>query len=68
MISSKKKNKVILSNLQAKGISWELLESVHAPIGLDIDAETPQEIAISIMAEIIKTRREKEHMVKAWEV
>jgi xanthine dehydrogenase accessory factor len=35
-----------------------LLEQVHAPIGLDIGAETPREIALSIMAEIIRVRRE----------
>jgi xanthine dehydrogenase accessory factor len=37
------------------GISEEKLDKVHSPIGLNIDAETPEEIAISIMAEIIKT-------------
>lgn len=68
MIGSKKKNEVIFSHLQSKEISRELLESVHAPIGMDIHAETPQEIAVSIVAEIIKTRREKEHTVKTWDV
>ena len=68
MVGSKKKNDTIFSNLQSKGISKELLESVHAPIGLDIHAETPEEIAVSIIAEIIKVRREREHTVKTWEV
>lgn len=68
MIGSKKKNDTIFSNLQSKGISKELLGDVHAPIGLEIHAETPEEIAVSIMAEIIKVRKEREHTVKTWEV
>jgi xanthine dehydrogenase accessory factor len=41
----------------AKGIPKELLDRVHAPIGLEIQAQTPEEIAISILAEIVKVRR-----------
>jgi xanthine dehydrogenase accessory factor len=37
-----------------------MLERVRAPIGLDIGAQTPEEIAISIMAEIIKVQRNPE--------
>jgi xanthine dehydrogenase accessory factor len=68
MIGSKKKNDTIFVNLQSKGVSKKSLERVHAPIGLDIHAETPEEIAVSIMAEIIKKRREKGHIVKNWKV
>ena len=57
MIGSKTKNKAIFSHLLAKGISQELMDKVHAPIGLAINSETPEEIAISILAEIIKIRR-----------
>ncbi len=57
MIGSKKKVNTIFSNLRSKGISDDLLKNVHAPIGVDIDAETPEEIAVSILAEIIKARR-----------
>ena len=57
MIGSKTKNKAIFSHLLAKGISQELLDKVHAPIGLEIYAQTPEEIALSIMAEIVKVRR-----------
>ena len=64
MVGSKKKNEVIFTHLRSKGISNEMLERVHAPIGLDIGAETPEEIAVSIMAEIIKNRREREHIGK----
>ena len=68
MIGSKKKNDTIFSNLRSKGVSKKLLESVHAPIGLEIHAETPEEIAVSIMAEIIKVRRKSEHTVKNWKI
>ncbi len=57
MIGSKTKNKAIFSHLLAKGISRELLDKVHAPIGLEIHAQTPEEIAVSILAEIVKGRR-----------
>ncbi len=57
MIGSKKKVKEIKERLKQKGISQQQLDSVHAPIGLAIGAESPEEIAISIMAEIVKTRR-----------
>jgi xanthine dehydrogenase accessory factor len=59
MIGSRAKNNAVFSNLKNKGIPQELLENVHAPIGLNIGAETPEEIAVSILAEIIQVRREK---------
>jgi len=40
------------------GISEEKLNLVHSPVGLEINAETPEEIAVSIMAEIIRLRQE----------
>jgi xanthine dehydrogenase accessory factor len=57
MIGSKTKNETIFSHLLAKGISKERLDRVHTPIGLAIEAQTPEEIAVSILAEIIKVRR-----------
>lgn len=57
MIGSKKKVKEVKERLLKKGISQAQLDGVHAPIGVEIDAETPEEIAISILAEIIKVRR-----------
>jgi len=69
MIGSRKKKGALFSHLQSKGISKKLLEGVYAPIGIDINAETPEEIALSIMAEIIKLRREKEGTRrKTWKV
>jgi xanthine dehydrogenase accessory factor len=57
MIGSKTKTKAVFSHLVAKGISKEKLARVHAPIGLEINAQTPEEIAVSILAEIVKVRR-----------
>jgi xanthine dehydrogenase accessory factor len=57
MIGSKTKVKTIFSHLMAKGVPKEKLDSVHSPIGLEIEAQTPEEIAVSILAEIIKVRR-----------
>jgi len=57
MIGSKSKVKTILNNLHDRGVEKDVLEKVHAPIGLEIKAETPEEIAISILAEIIKAYR-----------
>jgi xanthine dehydrogenase accessory factor len=57
MIGSKRKNRLILDHLKAKGFEEAALAAVHAPIGLGIRAETPQEIAVSIVAELIAVRR-----------
>jgi xanthine dehydrogenase accessory factor len=56
MISSRKKRDTIYQALTAKGVKEEELARVHSPIGIDIDAETPEEIAVSIVAELIKER------------
>jgi xanthine dehydrogenase accessory factor len=57
MIGSKKKVTAILEALSAEGVSDEELGRVHSPIGLDIGAETPAEIAVSILSEIVHMRR-----------
>ena len=56
MIGSRAKNQAVFSHLMAKGVSQEQLDKVHAPIGLPIHSETPEEIAISILAEIIQVK------------
>ncbi len=58
MIGSKKKIHTLYKNLMKKGIAKEELDRVYAPIGLDINSETPEEIAVSIAAELIKVRGE----------
>ncbi|HLA99940.1 MAG TPA: XdhC family protein [Bacteroidota bacterium] len=57
MIGSRRKVHLTFRSLQAKGISADRLSSVHAPIGLKIGALTPEEIGISIVAEMIAVRR-----------
>jgi xanthine dehydrogenase accessory factor len=58
MIGSKKKIRTLYQNLMEKGMAKETLDRVHAPIGIDINSETPEEIAVSIVAELIKVRGE----------
>ena len=57
MIGSRRKVKMVFGQLQKDGVTEEALATVHAPIGLEIHAETPEEIALSIMAEIVMVRR-----------
>lgn len=59
MIGSEDKVKSVLEALEGEGIGRDRLDQVRAPIGLRIGAETPQEIAVAIMAEIIAARRRK---------
>jgi xanthine dehydrogenase accessory factor len=56
MISSKRKANEIFARLRSEGVSEDALRKVHAPIGIDIGSKTPKEIAISILAEIVKVR------------
>ncbi len=57
VIGSKRRWAMALKDLRATGLSDEVLTRVHAPIGLEIQAETPEEIAVSIMAEVVMLRR-----------
>jgi xanthine dehydrogenase accessory factor len=59
LIGSKAKVRRIFDALQAEGIEAARLARVHAPIGLDIGAITPQEIAVSIVAELIAVKHGK---------
>lgn len=60
MIGSKRKAITIYRELLKEGIAPELFDRVHSPVGLDIGAITPEEIAVSIMAELIALRRHAE--------
>src|SRR5581483_2041586 len=53
MIGSKRKTITIFRELVSEGICDKLFERVHAPVGLDIGAITPEEIAVAITAELI---------------
>jgi xanthine dehydrogenase accessory factor len=57
MIGSKRKVIEIFKTLQNDGVPTHLFDRVHAPIGLDIGAVTPEEIAVAITAELIAIRR-----------
>jgi xanthine dehydrogenase accessory factor len=60
MIGSKRKTITIFKELQNEGLAAHLFDRVHAPVGLDIGAITPEEIAVSITAELIAARRRVE--------
>jgi len=57
MIGSRRRVATVLQHLSDEGFPEEALKRVRTPIGLDIGAETPEEIAVSIIAEIIQARR-----------
>jgi xanthine dehydrogenase accessory factor len=57
MIGSKRKVINVVKELEKDGISREALERIHAPMGLEIGAVSPEEIAISVVAEMIAVRR-----------
>jgi xanthine dehydrogenase accessory factor len=57
MIGSKRKTLTILEKLRARGVPQEQLDRVYSPIGLSIGAVTPEEIALSVVCELVKIRR-----------
>ncbi|MBQ3321536.1 MAG: XdhC family protein [Firmicutes bacterium] len=58
MIGSRHKNQILREQLLSEGFAQEELDKVYAPIGLDIKSETPEEISISIAAEMVLVRAE----------
>ena len=58
MIGSRTKVRITMENLENEGYTREQLESVHAPIGLPLGGQMPAEIAVSIMAEIVKVKNQ----------
>ncbi|MGI6657570.1 MAG: XdhC family aldehyde oxidoreductase maturation factor [Desulfobulbus sp.] len=56
MIGSRRKRDAIYTRLMDKGVSGEQLDRVHCPIGIAIKADTPEEIAVSIVAQLIHQR------------
>lgn len=59
MIGSRRKRSIIYRALLEDGFTQEDLDRVHSPIGLDIGAETPEEIAVSIVAELVQERAQR---------
>src|SRR5271169_17975 len=60
MIGSRRRVKATLERIGESGVPQDRLSDVHAPLGVAIGGETPEEIAISIIAEIIRERRTEE--------
>ena len=59
MIGSKVKVAAVMERMRAQGFAQEVLDGVHSPVGLSIGAQTPAEIGISILAEIISVRSKR---------
>jgi xanthine dehydrogenase accessory factor len=57
MIGSKRKTIEVVKHLRREGVAVEKLAKLHAPMGFDIGAITPEEIAVSVVAEMIQRRR-----------
>lgn len=56
MVSSRRRFSELADYLRARGVAQDALAAIHAPAGLDLGARTPQEIALSILAEIVQHR------------
>lgn len=56
MMGSRRRTAIVRQAIQEKGFSDVLLDQIHMPVGLDIFAETPEEIALSVMSEIVLER------------
>lgn len=57
LIGSKRRTNIVLQRLRENGAEADRLARVHAPVGLDIGAVTPEEVALAIIAEIVAVRR-----------
>jgi len=57
LIGSRRRTNIVLDRLREAGVSEERLREIRAPVGLDIGAVSPQEVALSILAEIVAERR-----------
>ncbi len=59
LLGSRTKAALLIQRLKKEGINEAQLKTLHAPLGLDIGAETPEEIGISILAQIIQCKRQQ---------
>jgi xanthine dehydrogenase accessory factor len=57
MIGSRRRVRATFVQLIEEGVAKEQISDIHAPVGLDIRAETPEEIAVAVAAELVKVRR-----------
>jgi xanthine dehydrogenase accessory factor len=57
MIGSRRRTSIVLGRLRESGVGEEVLKEVRAPVGLDIGAVSPEEVALAILAEVVACRR-----------
>jgi xanthine dehydrogenase accessory factor len=57
LIGSRRRTNIVLARLREAGVEEEILREVRAPIGLDIGAVSPEEVALAVLAEIVSKRR-----------
>jgi xanthine dehydrogenase accessory factor len=57
MIGSRRRTNIVLERLRETGVAEEILREVRAPVGLDIGAVSPEEVALAVLAEIVAKRR-----------
>lgn len=57
MIGSRRRTNIVLERLREAGVAEEILREVRAPVGLDIGAVSPEEVALAVLAEIVAERR-----------
>lgn len=60
LLASRRRFAAIRERLEKKGVSKEALDRIHAPAGLDLNAKTPEEVSVSILAEIVQVQRASE--------
>jgi len=58
-VANKKRGQEILGSLERRGEPADKLATLRVPAGIDIGAETPEEIALSVLAEIVSLRKKK---------
>ena len=67
LIGSKRRTNIVINNLRQMGVAEDQLKSIRAPIGLDIGAVSPEEVALAIIAEIVAERHcAKGESLSAW--
>ena len=65
MVASSRKARTLLDRLRAEGIDEALLARLKSPAGLDLGGIDPEEIAVSVIAEIVQTRNRRAHLTAA---
>lgn len=68
LLASRKRVAVDIEGLRGRGVSEDFIRAIHAPVGVDIGAITPSELALSIMADIVGTKYGKHLSHKSMEV